>query len=292
MVEKKGFTLVELLVVISIIAILLAVLMPALSKARNQAKMVICATNMRSILNAVNLWMADNGNNRYPPSTQGFAKSITKRTEAGWWTVPCRLKYYYGTPKSLNGGSVIEVLGSYMKSAKYFNCPLVNNNVEWEDEFLEMYSSQRVMFLDSSYMYLWNYRNFIENEEANPTKPYIGKGFNPTYGNDTLMLTDFFMAGEQYNIAKYGNNLWMSAHPLPKGRLNDFLGTEAFTEPFDQKIKLYMTNSTQIPSVYINNGYLDGHIQKFNVRNDCEQIMLNDNGTVRGERYYLPRKWR
>ena len=44
-----GFTLVELLVVISIIAMLLAVLMPALSKARKLAQGVICSANMRGV---------------------------------------------------------------------------------------------------------------------------------------------------------------------------------------------------------------------------------------------------
>ena len=47
--EYKGFTLVELLVVISIIAILLAVLMPALGKARNQAKILLCTANSKQI---------------------------------------------------------------------------------------------------------------------------------------------------------------------------------------------------------------------------------------------------
>lgn len=49
MKTKKGFTLVELLVVISIIAILLAVLMPALQKARELAKRTICSNQVRQI---------------------------------------------------------------------------------------------------------------------------------------------------------------------------------------------------------------------------------------------------
>ena len=50
MVKRKtiGFTLIELLVVISIIALLVATLMPALAAARDQARLVLCMTNLKS----------------------------------------------------------------------------------------------------------------------------------------------------------------------------------------------------------------------------------------------------
>jgi len=48
-IESRGFTLVELLVVISIIALLMSILMPALSGAREHGKRVHCLANLRSL---------------------------------------------------------------------------------------------------------------------------------------------------------------------------------------------------------------------------------------------------
>lgn len=62
---NTAFTLVELLVVISIIAVLLAVLMPALSKARELAKRTICATNLRQWSIALSAYCS--ANNDYFP---------------------------------------------------------------------------------------------------------------------------------------------------------------------------------------------------------------------------------
>jgi prepilin-type N-terminal cleavage/methylation domain-containing protein/prepilin-type processing-associated H-X9-DG protein len=90
--NRAGFSLVELLVVIGIVALLIALLLPALNAAKQAAKGAVCLSNLRGIANAEAIYENDNkgqmtsqliganGGGLYPFPTTGAALYLSKAT--------------------------------------------------------------------------------------------------------------------------------------------------------------------------------------------------------------------
>ena len=89
----RAFTLIELLVVIAIIALLISLLLPAIKKAREAARVPVCASNHRQMVYA-SLSYAQDNHDYFPPGTP----TITANGSDTWWW-PRRLIDYLDSDK-------------------------------------------------------------------------------------------------------------------------------------------------------------------------------------------------
>jgi prepilin-type processing-associated H-X9-DG protein/prepilin-type N-terminal cleavage/methylation domain-containing protein len=103
---RTGFTLVELLVVIGIIAILIGILLPALHKARDQARTAKCLSNLRGIGHGILMYSTEN---------QGYLLP-------GWISRPD------------GSGNGIENYATLLAGLKYIPAPQGPSGPQWDDD--------------------------------------------------------------------------------------------------------------------------------------------------------------
>ena len=121
--KTNAFTLVELLVVVAIIALLVSILMPALSKAREQAKRAFCLSNLRSLTIGWLMYADENDGRIVPamPDNNGWIRwpgVLTSSTDP--------VQYEQGCKYSMEKG----LIWPFTQNYDIYRCPTAKAN-EW-----------------------------------------------------------------------------------------------------------------------------------------------------------------
>ena len=193
--KSHGFTLVELLVVIGIIALLISILLPALNQARRQAQLTACLSNLRQIGLAAQMYTNDNRGYILPTIIWNY--NGVKMEDDAWPIILAVGKYL--PQKTMTAGS----LGS---SRSVFVCPAIRDvpsGTSGNDGFDQLTSKwlSPGLIVDSGYGINGSPNSLADVPASDPTLRVVSTsiGFNispPTLQYPTLKRITQFKASE------------------------------------------------------------------------------------------------
>jgi prepilin-type N-terminal cleavage/methylation domain-containing protein/prepilin-type processing-associated H-X9-DG protein len=199
--KKEGFTLVELLVVISIIALLMAILLPALGRARETSKLIVCQSNLRQ-LSAAWMMYAQNNDEKmcYPFMYQNNKNGMWLIKETWIWapynaqtnqsTIPDVLYYSNGVKptfeeqfEGIRRGTIFR----YAKDVKVYHCG--NDKIHWNSYSIPDCLNGKWQFAPGNMIKPWKVLNTTLQIKSPSTKYVFLEDADPrTYVEDSFEL--------------------------------------------------------------------------------------------------------
>jgi prepilin-type N-terminal cleavage/methylation domain-containing protein len=225
----EGFTLVELLVVVAVIAILAALLLPVLSTARGKARRATCLNNLRQINLGVRMYSDDSHD--ASPSPGPAAATNTANVSS----------LYAGYKELIKG--YVGVKGESSPRDKLFACPA--------DGFFPNFVTNGpppMRYVHESFhdLAFSGHSSYLFNGGDNVTR-HFGKFSVTLPGLAGVKLSSIKHPGRTVLIAEYSSSVPWSWHdPSPLLMFNDAMNVVSFADGHVSFIKIYW-NSTPYP---------------------------------------------
>ena len=247
----RGFTILELLVVVGIISLLLSILGPSYSKVKRQAERIISSSNQKQAINGVSLFAIEN-DDRYPESV------ATVGGMGSWnWQEPMMLTGYRARSPRVHR-SMSEYLRGYIDDADVMYCASSPKKYKylqesWDagDEWDNPDTGPFQDPLSGTFCFYWNYTGYLGDY------PFLFRGprrLEGGRGESKLLVSDYFGYDHHRSRNSFGSCERFKGAEVTEG---SFLSSSYWSRLRE------MDDVGDSIAIKLNAGYTDGHVESY-----------------------------